>query len=365
MSSPRVGDHCLWDYCSEQYIVHGVTGEVVAIHGPRSAIHGGPFCLQSLSGEGVIVGLDGDDATKELHETSDLFRTEINSAPREGFLSPQLQVCIKGFADGRTAWLDVARLRYDAKVLVFQIRNCVEFKSEVYWWQLGIALNGVRPVKLWLSMPWILHFLYPVIPCLDLWRRIRGFRDRAVNYDMDPNHFMDSVASKHMQKRLWSEVEDAGYPPRAWDVTPEFSCTAPGLLLMLTGHLSDGRYVRGGMATATTRLIEKAAALITHMFDAVLVGRDVVFRFDSRPGYTLRVQRGQASVSAVSGGINAPLFMKRLDWTLFLVYASCLKLVDVLIAPRPLHFTSLLQLLACLCSYPALLLSPPPLSDTT
>ena len=283
-------DWRLYDFVGEQFVCYVPTGELQQVHGPRAVVPGGPWG-QVLVHENrpVLLGAQGTDSDRALCLIGDHVKTRLVMKERDGFETPQKCIRTRGQTD---RWEDVSRVEYSPKVYEFPVSAETSFKAEYFMHDVGITV-GVQPVTLWVSLPWVMEFLFG--KGHDVALRAKGWREQLESEGFDGGHIRDSVRALKCQAKF-KHQPGLSYMVAA-SAEQEYSISIPGLVLILVRITNDKRFRR---SASYSGYIEREAPLnlLRSLLRVVLHGK------------RLRLVSEPVNVTVDSGVVNESVLEK-------------------------------------------------------
>ena len=267
----EVGDAWFWDLKYTQYVVHKETGETLCIYGPDEVVKGGPFSVEVFEGATVLIAREGLDEEKALHFLAEVWSITFSEASVVDMPEGAEVQRTARLANGEEMAEDAARKRKDDVALTLQT-ECGRFRSEFYWRMIGIPA-GRRSWRLWVSIPWVVHFLFGSNGASRqrIWAIAKRWGKFLEGEGWDASHIRDSGLATSRKRKRDEEEGGQGLQRPASD---EWTITIPALLKVLLKISSTPRWQgkqcgdAGGQAVAL-----RARGLCASLIAEFLKGR--------------------------------------------------------------------------------------------
>lgn len=214
------------------------------VHGPGAVVDDGPFKLtvdDLWPDRGILVGVEGDDDTRSLHFVDDLSKKSLCGDEPDGE-TLVYKVRPKSDAGDQEQLLADLQVAKESRALHVQLSGAKAFMAEFVWYEAPTVIDDM-PVSLWLSVAWLVEYLWPQD---DSKRGHRGsrvvehLRDRLEAVGFSPDH---CIRSRLTRKRLHDAAQDGELDETHWPEDALISMV--GVFVLLESLATNARWTRG------------------------------------------------------------------------------------------------------------------------
>lgn len=272
------------DFGTEQFLVHGATGDCVPIYGAGvDNDFGGPWeMLFDENGRGCLAGLDGDDLTRSLKDPGEVLPHVLSVRRRPASENEEFFVRSRKNSGGAGDWL---------QDLISQVQPAVfahgDFKGEVYIHRIPKVVPAAAEgsatlfVHIWFALPWVVSYLFrsAVYPENYIGKSRQAWRKVLRGLGLAQEHIRDSAKSRRAQETRGQTTGASSANLLSSEV--EFSISYAGLVaLLLHWHMKTHVQQHG----RKRRFVEedpdasRAFSLMKALFGMLLAGKCLAFQ---------------------------------------------------------------------------------------
>ena len=231
----------LFDFGGVQFVEDVLAGEFLRVHGPGALFDDGPFRLVNDGGRPLLLGLSGNDLTRSIHLADEHIKYIISWPTRPG--TGAVEAAISP-SDGPAAcvpeFIEDLRARVVGRVLKIDVDGENPWKGVFVWHAAPIAIPGSRPVRLWLQLNRIFHYVGGPQYVDRFWRHAAKLRNLLESVSLSSGHCLPSALS---EKREGDGMDDA--TSIAQRTGRDWNGTLLAVLFLLLDMSSSSKYLRG------------------------------------------------------------------------------------------------------------------------